>query len=271
MITITETATRIGCSRTTIYAALKRLDIKPHKQKRKSLLDDEQIALVQESLPGDITHSTDPASNDKQPETPRQKIAPTYDPQPLLVEQLQAEVDHLKVLLDREQVERSTERIERADERKAERERAERHDALVTALLSEQKGLRDEVQRLKAIQGPEQVFSTFDGDSPDEDEKPVAADTSDPSATSNIVHLERTSERVERSSERTSERPVEQAAPIEFTEATPQHEAIVSDNSWGSRLTAFGLITTAMLVIALFLTINNPDLLLSQAIASLWQ
>ena len=39
MITITETATRIGCSRTTIYAALKRLDIKPHKQKRKSLLD----------------------------------------------------------------------------------------------------------------------------------------------------------------------------------------------------------------------------------------
>ena len=141
---------------------------------------DRQIALVRESLPGDNTHSAELASNDKKPETSRQKIAPTYDPQPLLVEQLQAEVGHLKVLLDREQVERSTERIERADERKAERERGERHDALVTALLSEQKGLRDEVQRLKAIQSPDQVFSAFDGDSPDEDEKPVAADTSDP-------------------------------------------------------------------------------------------
>ena len=157
MITITETATRIGCSRTTIYAALKRLDIKPHKHKRKSLLDDEQIALVQESLPGDSTHSAETTSNDKQPEPIRQKIAPSYDPQPLLVEQLQAEVSHLKALLGREQVERSTERTERADERKAERERAERHDALVTALLSEQKVLRDEVQRLKALQAPGQV------------------------------------------------------------------------------------------------------------------
>ena len=77
----------------------------------------------------------------------------------------------------------------------------------------------------------------------------------------------------------------EQAAPVDFAEAvpeadtpvditeeaTPQHEAIVSNNSWSSRLTAFSLISTAMLVIALFLTINNPDLFLSQAIASLWQ
>ena len=265
MITITETATRIGCSRTTIYAALKRLDIKPHKQKRKSLLDDEQIALVQESLPGDSTHSAELASNDKKPETPRQKIAPTYDPQPLLVEQLQAEIGHLKMLLDREQVERSTERIERADERKAERERGERHDALVTALFSEQKGLRDEVQRLKAIQSPEQFFSAFDGDSPDEDEKPVAADTSDPSATPNIVHLERTSERVERS----DERPVEQAVPAEFAEAAPLTETIAS-NRFG-QLKAFGFISTAMLLIAFFLTINNPNLFLSKAIASLWQ
>ena len=60
--------------------------------------------------------------------------------------------------------------------------------------------------------------------------------------------------------------------PVDITEeATPQYEAIVSNDSWGSRLKAFGLISTAMLVIAFFLTINNPDLFLSQAIASLWQ
>ena len=273
MITITETATRIGCSRTKIYAALKRLDIKPHKQKRKSLLDDEQIALVQESLPGDSTNSSELASENKQPEPPNQRIAPTYDPQPLLVGQLQAEVGHLKTLLEREQAERTNERIERADERKAERERAERHDVLVTALLSEQKGLRDEVQRLKAIQGPEQVFSAFN-DSPGEDEKSVSAATSTPSSTSNVVHLERT-----------SESPFEQAAPVESAEAAPrpdtpvdfteksipQPEAVIGNNGWGSRLTAFGLIGATMVVIAFLVTINNPDLILSKAIASLWQ
>jgi len=53
MITITETAARIGCSRTTIYAALKRLDLKPHKHKRKSLLDDQQIAKVKSAISSD--------------------------------------------------------------------------------------------------------------------------------------------------------------------------------------------------------------------------
>ncbi len=272
MITITETATRIGCSRTTIYAALKRLDIKPHKQKRKSLLDDEQIALVQESLPGDSTHSAEPAGDDKRQEKVAGAATTLIEAKythHLLVEQLHAEATHLKTLLEREQAERTTERIERTTERKAERERDERHDALVTALLSEQKGLRDEVQRLKAIQGPEHVFSAFYGDSPDEDEKPIAADTSAPGTTSEVVHLERSSERVERIAERTSERPVEQAAPAEFVEAAPLPEAIASSRF--GRLKAVGFISTAVLLIAFFLTINNPNLFLSNAIASLWQ
>ena len=58
--------------------------------------------------------------------------------------------------------------------------------------------------------------------------------------------------------------------PEDFTEeATPLPETIDS-NRFG-RLKAFGLISTAMLVIAFFLTINNPNLFLSKAIASLWQ
>ena len=59
--------------------------------------------------------------------------------------------------------------------------------------------------------------------------------------------------------------------PAEFTEATPQPEAVVGNNVWGSRLTAFGLLGTAMAVITFLVTINNPDLILSKAIASLWQ
>ena len=61
-------------------------------------------------------------------------------------------------------------------------------------------------------------------------------------------------------------------APVDFTEeATPQSEAVVGNNDWGSRLTAFGLIGTTVVVIAFLVTINNPDLILSKAIASLWQ
>ena len=60
--------------------------------------------------------------------------------------------------------------------------------------------------------------------------------------------------------------------PVDFTEeVTPQPEAVVGDNGWGSRLTAFGLIGTTVVVIAFLVTINNPDLILSKAIASLWQ
>ena len=58
--------------------------------------------------------------------------------------------------------------------------------------------------------------------------------------------------------------------PEDFTEeATPLPETIASSRF--GRLKAFGLISTAMLVIAFFLTINNPNLFLSKAIASLWQ
>ena len=58
--------------------------------------------------------------------------------------------------------------------------------------------------------------------------------------------------------------------PEDFTEeATPLPETIASSRF--GRLKAFGFISTAMLLIAFFLTINNPNLFLSKAIASLWQ
>ena len=69
--------------------------------------------------------------------------------------------------------------------------------------------------------------------------------------------------------EQTTPRP---DAPVDFTgEATPQPEAVVGNNSWGNRLTAFGLIGTTVVVIAFFIAINNPDLVLIKAITSLWQ
>ena len=69
--------------------------------------------------------------------------------------------------------------------------------------------------------------------------------------------------------EQTATRP---DTPVDFTgEAAPQPEAVVSNNSWGNRLTAFGLIGTTVVVISFLIAINNPDLILSKAITSLWQ
>ena len=218
MITITETAAKIGCSRTTIYAALKRLDLKPHKHKRKSLLDEQQIAKIKSAISSDtelkerdeINQFTDKL-NERIRTEGLDKVAgrPSrpggQDSQGVLVQQLQAEAAHLKALLEREQAERTAERIERADERKSERERSERHDALVTALLAEQKSLRDEVQRLKALQAPEPVgannapveqdSSHGTGNEEGVGKKPMAAAASAHRSTSNVIHIERPNER----------------------------------------------------------------------------
>ena len=205
MITITETAARIGCSRTTIYAALKRLDLKPHKHKRKSLLDDQQIAKVKSAISSDADLKDFDVTEGLDKVAGRPSRPSTLDSQGLLVLQLQAEAGHLKALLEREQAERTAERIERATERKAERERSERHDALVTALLAEQKSLRDEVQRLKALQAPESVkaynapveqdSSHGAGSEDGVGKKPTVAATNAHRSTSNVIHLERANER----------------------------------------------------------------------------
>jgi len=205
MITITETAARIGCSRTTIYAALKRLDLKPHKHKRKSLLDDQQIAKVKSAISSDADLKDFDVTEGLDKVAGRPSRPSTLDSQGLLVQQLQAEAAHLKALLEREQAERTAERIERATERKAERERSERHDALVTALLAEQKSLRDEVQRLKALQAPEPVkaynapveqdSSHGAGSEEGVGKKPMVAAASAHRSTSNVIHLERANER----------------------------------------------------------------------------
>ena len=205
MITITETAARIGCSRTTIYAALKRLDLKPHKHKRKSLLDDQQIAKVKSAISSDADLKDFEVTEGLDKVAGRPSRPSTLDSQGLLVQQLQAEAAHLKALLEREQAERTAEHIERATERKAERERSERHDALVTALLAEQKSLRDEVQRLKALQAPEPVkaynapveqdSSHGTGNEEGVGKKPMAAAASAHRSTSNVIHLERANER----------------------------------------------------------------------------
>ena len=218
MITITETAAKIGCSRTTIYAALKRLDLKPHKHKRKSLLDEQQIAKIKSAISSDaelkerdeinrfhdeLNERIDKEGLDKILGRPSRPSG--QDSQGALVQQLQAEAAHLKALLEREQAERRAERIERGDERKSERERAERHDAMVTALLAEQKSLRDEVQRLKALQAPgpveahntpvEQGSSHGAGSEEGVGKKPMVAAASAHRITSNVIHLERANER----------------------------------------------------------------------------
>ena len=275
MITITELAADTRCSRTTIYAAIKRLEIKPHKQKRNSLLDAQQVALIKEALPSDETPKEAAPTSKHQQKKPTETTTTTnnaQDSQHLLIKQLQEEGNHLKGLLEREQAERSTERIERAEERKAERERAERHDALVTALLSEQKGLRDEVQRLKALQAPELMARHTTAEEQDyavEDTQYPQPDTHTLHRTSSAAPTERPDEQAEQSAERI-ERPSEHEATVEFEEAMPP-PATISSSTGGRRFHTFGAAALLMLAITVWMTLSNPDFTLSQAIAGLWK
>lgn len=275
MITITELAADTRCSRTTIYAAIKRLEIKPHKQKRNSLLDAQQVALIKEALPSDETPKEAAPTSKHQQKKPTETTTTTnnaQDSQHLLIKQLQEEGNHLKGLLEREQAERSTERIERAEERKAERERAERHDALVTALLSEQKGLRDEVQRLKALQAPELMARHTTAEEQDyavEDTQYPQPDTHTLHRTSSAAPTERPDEQAEQSAERI-ERPSEHEATVEFEKAALQPEMIPSSSgSNGAR--AFGIIAFVVLAALAWVVITNPELPLREGVANIWQ
>lgn len=272
MITITELAADTRCSRTTIYAAIKRLEIKPHKQKRNSLLDAEQVALIKEALPRDETPKEAAHTSKQQQKKHAENTTTTnnvQDSQHLLIKQLQEEGNHLKGLLEREQAERSTERIERAEERKAERERAERHDALVTALLSEQKGLRDEVQRLKALQAPELMarHTTV------EEQDYAVEDTQYPQPDTHTLHRTSSAAPTERPDEQSAERierPSEHETTVEFKKAALKPEMIPSSSgSNGAR--AFGIIVCVVLAALAWVVITNPELPLREGVANIWQ
>ena len=182
--------------------------------------------------------------------------------QHLLVDQLQEEGRHLKVLIEREQAERKEERIERKEERSAERERTERHEALVTALLGEQQELRDEIQRLRALQVPEPIeplmaaegqnYSIEDGKHKEAGKTPLAT------ATSSYSFLQ------------ALEPPIEYNVSVEPTEATLRPEKITNTGDSGSA-PIFGVLALVALAALAWVTIANPEFPLREAIISLWQ
>jgi hypothetical protein len=150
MLTITELSADLNCSRTTLYRIIDKLDIEPHKAKRKSLLDDHQVAQIRKSLqtPHNRTSTGKPVQLELGTATNDHSI------EQQLIEQLRSETRRLERLLDHEQRQRTDERTERERERQSERERGERQDAMIAGLLAEQKVLRDEVKQLKALQEP---------------------------------------------------------------------------------------------------------------------
>lgn len=153
MLTITELSADLNCSRTTLYRIIDKLDIEPHKAKRKSLLDDHQVAQIRKSLQN--PHNRTSTGKTVQLELGTAGTATNdHSIEQQLIEQLRSETRRLERLLSHEQQQRTDERTERERERRSERERSERQDAMIAGLLAEQKVLRDEVRQLKALQEP---------------------------------------------------------------------------------------------------------------------
>ena len=239
MISLTETTRRLHIGKRRLYQMLENEGITPTLKSGHKLLDQNQFNQLSAALQGRVNTPYDTGQpmfgNGSAPDQHSADMAPRAGDT----------VSSTTHETSPELMKRMTSEIEHLrqllaneqSERREERQERENYQQMVMMLQGDMKQLRQ--QLLEASTSP-----TFSVSNP-------VAERDTPADFTKVAPRSDT--------------------PAEFTEATPQPEAVVGNNGWSSRLTAFGLLGTAMAVITFLVTINNPDLILSKAIASLWQ
>lgn len=137
MTTLTQLAKDLQIGKGTLYKVLSNLEITPHKQGRSRVLDDEQIQKVIVS-----------ASDRRQSETIKRQASNAQTDGSNVEEVLQAQIEHLKKLLDSEKEEKSglLHRLEQAQGA------SERVQQLLSVSMLESSKLRQENDRLKLLE-----------------------------------------------------------------------------------------------------------------------
>ena len=231
MRTITSAAKELRIGKTKLYSLLAQTGIEPTQQGKSRIIDNAQLQQLQNAIYSCVDPGNDPAGHKKRTTKLSNLDSERSDLHRELVQRMSNEIDHLKDLLTSERTDRQKRENEIATER-------QNYQQMLMVLQGDMKQLRQ--QLLEAPTAP--AFSVANS----------AAERDTP------VEFAKVAPRPD--------------TPVDFAEeSTPQPEAVVSNNVWGSRLTAFGLLGTTMAVITFLVTINNPDLILSKAIASLWQ
>ena len=140
MTTLTQLAKDLQIGKGTLYKVLSNLGITPYKQGRSRVLDDEQIKKIQKVIVS--------ASDRRPSETAKHQTSNAQTDGSNVAEVLQAQIEHLKKLLDSEKEEKSglLQRLEQAQGA------SERVQQLLSVSMSESSKLRQENDRLKLLE-----------------------------------------------------------------------------------------------------------------------
>ena len=140
MTTLTQLAKDLQIGKGTLYKVLSNLGITPYKQGRSRVLDDEQIKKIQKVIVS--------ASDRRPSETAKHQTSNAQTDGSNVTEVLQAQIEHLKKLLDSEKEEKSglLQRLEQAQGA------SERVQQLLSVSMSESSKLRQENDRLKLME-----------------------------------------------------------------------------------------------------------------------
>jgi septal ring factor EnvC (AmiA/AmiB activator) len=140
MTTLTQLAKDLQIGKGTLYKVLSNLEITPHKQGRSRVLNDEQIQKIQKVIVS--------ASDRRPSETIKRQASNAQTDRSNVAEVLQAQIEHLKKLLDSEKEEKSglLQRLEQAQGA------SERVQQLLSVSMSESSKLRQENDRLKLLE-----------------------------------------------------------------------------------------------------------------------
>jgi len=140
MTTLTQLTKDLGIGKGTLYKTLSDLGITPHQQGRKRVLDDDQVQRIQSAIV--------PASDSRPSETVNRQTRDARTDDSNVINVLQKQIEHLKILLDSEKSEKS-QLLERLEQEQGSSEKIQQ---LLSITMAETSKLRSENDRLRLLE-----------------------------------------------------------------------------------------------------------------------
>ncbi len=140
MTTLTQLTKDLGIGKGTLYKTLSDLGIIPHQQGRKRVLDDDQVQRIQSVIVS--------ASDSRPSETVNRQIRDARTDDSNVINVLQEQIKHLKILLDSEKSEKS-QLLERLEQEQGSSEKIQQ---LLSITMAETSKLRSENDRLRLLE-----------------------------------------------------------------------------------------------------------------------
>ena len=139
MTTLTQLTKDLGIGKGTLYKILSDLGITPHQQGRKRELDDDQVQRIQSAIVS--------ASDSRPSETVNRQSRAARTDDSNVINVLQEQIKHLKILLDSEKSEKS-QLLERLEQEQGSSEKIQQ---LLSITMAETTKLRSENDRQRLL------------------------------------------------------------------------------------------------------------------------